>query len=59
MRTSEKVVFINFHNDIRWGEVISTMDSVRALATDANHDEIKVALKIEEDPAEGGRQAAG
>jgi hypothetical protein len=28
------------------------MDSVRALATDANHDEIKVALKIKEDPAE-------
>jgi biopolymer transport protein ExbD len=50
--SGEKVVFINFHNDIEWGEVISTMDSVRALATDANHDEIKVALKIKEDPAE-------
>jgi len=47
----EKVVFINFHNDIEWREVISTMDSVRSLATDANHDEIKVALKIKEDPA--------
>src|SRR5215208_1788006 len=29
----EKVVFINFHNDIEWAEVISTMDSVRSLAT--------------------------
>jgi biopolymer transport protein ExbD len=45
----EKVVFINFHPDIEWGDVISTMDSVRALATDTNHDEIKVALKIKED----------
>ena len=47
----EKVVFIHFHNDIEWREVISTMDSIRSLATDANHDEIKVALKIKEDPA--------
>lgn len=50
--SGEKVVFINFHNDIEWGEVISTMDSIRALATDASHDEIKVALKIKEDPAD-------
>lgn len=50
--SGEKVVFINFHPDIEWGEVISTMDTVRALATDTNHDEIKVALKIKEDPAE-------
>jgi len=50
--SGEKVVFINFHNDIEWGEVISTMDTIRTLATDVNHDEIKVALKIKEDPAE-------
>jgi biopolymer transport protein TolR len=50
--SSEKVVFINFHNDIEWGEVIATMDSVRSLATDVSHDEIKVALKIKEDPAD-------
>jgi biopolymer transport protein TolR len=50
--SGEKVVFINFHPDIEWGEVISTMDTVRALATDTNHDEIKVALKIKEDPAD-------
>jgi biopolymer transport protein ExbD len=45
----EKVVFIHFHNDIEWGEVIATMDSVRSLASDVNHDEIKVALKIKEE----------
>jgi biopolymer transport protein TolR len=54
--SGEKVVFINFHNDIEWGDVISTMDSVRSLATDVNHDEIKVALKIKEDPADAAKQ---
>jgi biopolymer transport protein TolR len=48
----EKVVFIHFHDDIEWGEVIATMDSIRSLASDVNHDEIKVALKIKEDPNE-------
>lgn len=50
--SGEKVVFVNFHNDIEWAEVISTMDSIRSLATDVNHDEIKVALKVKEDPAD-------
>ena len=45
----EKVVFVNFHNDIEWSDVIGTVDSIRNLATDVNHDEIKVALKIKED----------
>jgi len=49
--SGEKVVFVNFHNDIEWAEVISTMDTIRSLATDVNHDEIKVALKVKEDPA--------
>ena len=48
----EKVVFVHFHNDIEWNDVVTTMDSIRSLATDANHDEIKVALKIKEDPAD-------
>lgn len=50
--SGEKVVFIHFHNDIEWGDVITTMDTVRSLATDVSHDEIKVALKIKEDPSE-------
>ena len=52
----EKVVFVNFHGDIEWAEVISTMDSIRSLASDENHDEIKVALKIKEDPADAAKQ---
>ena len=47
--SGDKVVFIHFDPDVQWGEVIQTMDSIRSLATDANHDEIKVALKIKED----------
>jgi len=47
--SGEKVVFVHFDPDVEWGEVVQTMDSVRSLATDANHDEIKVALKIKEE----------
>ena len=50
--SGEKVVFVHFHNDIEWAEVISTMDTIRSLATDVSHDEIKVALKVKEDPAD-------
>jgi biopolymer transport protein ExbD len=45
----EKVVFVDFEGDVAWAEVVQTMDSVRSLATDANHDEIKVALKLREE----------
>ena len=54
--SGEKVVFIHFHPDIEWGEVIAVMDQVRSLATDANKDEIKVALKIKDDAADAAKQ---
>jgi len=44
----EKVVFVDFEDGVPWGSVVTTMDSVRSLATDANHDEVKVALKVRE-----------
>ncbi|HWU88807.1 MAG TPA: biopolymer transporter ExbD [Kofleriaceae bacterium] len=47
--SGEKVVFVHFDDNVEWGEVVGTMDSIRSLATDANHDEIKVALKIKEE----------
>ena len=50
---SEKVVFVDFEDAVPWGEVITTMDTIRSLATDENHDEIKVALKIKEDKPAG------
>ncbi|MCX5746652.1 MAG: biopolymer transporter ExbD [Proteobacteria bacterium] len=46
---TEKVVFVDFEDEVSWGTVITTMDSIRSLAADLeNHDEIKVALKIKE-----------
>jgi hypothetical protein len=34
---------------VLWKDVVTTMDSIRSLAADVNHDEIKVALKVKED----------
>jgi biopolymer transport protein TolR len=51
-RGAERVVFVDFDDPVPWGTVVSTMDSVRALAADVNHDEIKVALKLKEDKAQ-------
>jgi biopolymer transport protein ExbD len=50
-RGSERVVFVDFDDGVLWTNVVSTMDSIRALAADVNHDEIKVALKLKEDKA--------
>lgn len=52
---SEKVVFVQFEDEVPWNEVVMTMDTVRSLASDVNHDEIKVALKTNEPPP-GGAQ---
>ena len=46
---TEKVVFVDFEDGVMWKDVIETMDTIRALAADVNHDEIKVALKVKED----------
>src|SRR5262249_45416369 len=45
----EKVVFVEFEEGVPWKNVVGTMDSIRSIATDASHDEIKVALKLKED----------
>jgi len=47
--TTEKVVFVDFDDEVKWTDVVSTMDTIRALAADTNHDEVKVALKVKED----------
>ena len=49
-RGTEKVVFVDFDDSVPWANVVSTMDSIRSLAADVNHDEIKVALKVKEEP---------
>ncbi len=35
--------------EVKWTDVVSTMDTIRALAADVNHDEVKVALKVKEE----------
>ena len=42
----DKVVFVDFEDGVKWNDVVHTMDDIRGLATDKNHDEIKVALTI-------------
>src|SRR4030095_13193067 len=49
---TEKVVFVDFEDGVLWKDVVITMDSIRQLASDENHDEVKVALKVKEDPNE-------
>lgn len=47
--SNDKVVFVEFEDGVPWGEVVTTMDTVRSLSSDINHDEIKVALKFKEE----------
>ena len=47
---AEKVVFVDFEDPVPWNQVVATMDTVRSLAGDADHDEIKVALRVKEPP---------
>lgn len=49
LTATDKVVFVDFDDAVPWAQVISTMDTVRSLAADVNHDEIKVALKVKEE----------
>ena len=46
---TEKVVFVEFEEGVPWSEVVGTMDTIRSIASDVNHDDIKVALKVKED----------
>ncbi len=47
--STEKVVFVDFDMEVKWQDVVATMDTIRALAADVNHDEVKVALKVKEE----------
>ena len=48
-RGADRVIFVDLQDRVLWANVVSTMDSIRSLATDVNHDEIKVALKLKEE----------
>jgi biopolymer transport protein ExbD len=49
-RGNDRVIFVDFDDPVPWATVVSTMDQIRSLAADVNHDEVKVALKVKEDP---------
>jgi len=51
-RGTAKVVFVAFDCAVQWKDVISMMDTIRSLATDQNHDEVKVALKVKGEDSE-------
>ncbi len=48
MHGTDKVVFVDFDDAVPWNLVVSTMDTIRGIATDGDHDDVKVALKIRE-----------
>jgi biopolymer transport protein TolR len=48
---TDKVVFVDFEDPVPWQLAVQTMDSIRSLANDVEHDEIKVALKIRDEDA--------
>jgi biopolymer transport protein TolR len=43
---TDKAVFVDFADGVKWNDVVQTMDTIRALATDADKNEITVALTI-------------
>jgi biopolymer transport protein ExbD len=45
----EKVVFVEFEDAVMWNDVVMTMDTIRSISSDENHDEVKVALKVKEE----------
>jgi biopolymer transport protein TolR len=48
-RGADRVIFVDFEDSVPWANVVSTMDQIRSLAIDVNHDAVKVALKVKEE----------
>lgn len=42
----DKVVFVDYGVGVKWNDVVQTMDQIRSFATDADKDEVKVALTM-------------
>lgn len=49
-RGQDRVVFVDFDEVVPWRNVVATMDSIRGLADDVDHDGVKVALKVKDQP---------
>ena len=52
-KTTTKMVFVDYCDPVPWTQVVSTMDTIRSMAADKDHDEIKVALKMRDKDASG------
>jgi biopolymer transport protein TolR len=50
---NEKIVFVDYCDPVPWSQVVSTMDQIRSIAQDKDHDEVKVALKMRDKDANG------
>jgi biopolymer transport protein ExbD len=48
-RGSDRVIFVDFEDPVPWASVVTTMDAIRSLAADVNHDDVKVALKVHDE----------
>jgi biopolymer transport protein TolR len=44
-----KVVFVEFTDGVPWREVVATVDTVRSLASDGDHDNIPVAIRMHQE----------
>ena len=49
---TDKVVFVDFEDVVPWEQVVMIMDTVRSVAADSEHNEIKVALKMRPETGE-------
>lgn len=49
----DKLVFVDFEGMVFWEQTVLAMDAIRAVASDADHNDVKVALKIRPDVPEG------
>ncbi|MEZ4400041.1 MAG: biopolymer transporter ExbD [Kofleriaceae bacterium] len=45
----DKIVFVDFEDMVPWTNTVELMDAIRAVASDPDHNEVKVALKMKED----------
>ena len=48
-KKTDKLVFVDFEDPVPWSNTVEIMDLVRSVAGDADHNEIKVALKMKEE----------
>jgi len=48
-KKTDKLVFVDFEDPVPWGNTVEIMDTIRSVAADPDHNDIKVALKMKDD----------